>query len=136
MTSAAVGTGLSHLAALFALGLGCAYPTYEERELWDAVTVAPSMIVLMGYSFVVIGGTIIGLGITWFGLTGTLVVTGILIGGRGVYLLLSVDLPVLSYWYSQRRYQRYVSNKAQIDADEFGSIIQGKGITADDCGGY
>ncbi len=33
------------------------------------------MLVLMGYSFVVIVGTIIGLGITWFGLTGNLVLT-------------------------------------------------------------
>lgn len=110
MTFAAVGTGFSLLAALFALGLGCAYPTYEERELWGAETVAPSMLVLMGYSFVVIGGTIIGLGITWFGLTGNLVVTSILVGGLGVYLFLSVGVPILSYWYSQRRYRRYVLN--------------------------
>lgn len=105
---ATVGTGFSLMAALFALGLGCAYPIYEERELWGTETVAPSMLVLMGYSFVVIGGTIIGLGITWFGLTGNLVVTSILVGGLGVYLLLSVGVPLLSYWYSQRRYRRYV----------------------------
>lgn len=105
---ATVGTGFSFLAALFALGLGCAYPIYEKRELWGAETVAPSTLVLMGYSLVVIGGTIIGLGITWFGLTGNLVVTGILAGGLGVYLLPTVGLPILSYWYSQRRYRRYV----------------------------
>jgi hypothetical protein len=108
MTFAAVGTGFSFLAALFALGLGCAYPIYEERQLWGAETVAPSMLVLMGYSVVVIGGTLIGLVVTWFGLTGNLVVTSILVGGLGVYLLLSVGVPLLSYLYSQRRYRRYV----------------------------
>ena len=97
VTFAAVGTGFSLLAALFALGLGCAYPIYEERQLWGAETVAPSMLVLIGYSVVVTGGTIIGLGITWLGLTGNLVVTSILVGGLGVYLFLSVGLPVLSY---------------------------------------
>ena len=66
------------------------------------------MLVLMGYSFVVIVGTIIGLGITWFGLTGNLVVTRILVGGPGMYLCLPVGIPLLSYWYSQRRYRRYV----------------------------
>jgi hypothetical protein len=105
---AAVGTGFALLAASFALGLGCAYPIYEERELWGAETVAPSMLVLVGYSFVVIGGTVVGLGITWFGLTGNLAVASVLVVGLGVYLLLSVGLPVLSYWYSQRRYRRYV----------------------------
>jgi len=105
---ATVGTGFSLMAALFALGLGCAYPIYEERELWGTETVAPSMLVLIGYSFVVIGGTIIGLGITWFGLTGNLVVTAILVVVLGVYLLLSVGGSLLSYWYSQRRYRRYV----------------------------
>ena len=105
---AVVGTGFGLMAALFALGLGCAYPIYEERELWGAETVAPSMLVLMSYSFVVIGGTIIGLGITWFGLTGNLVVTSILIGSLGVYLLLTVGLPVLSYRYSCRRYRQYI----------------------------
>jgi hypothetical protein len=108
VTFAAVGTGFSLLAALFALGLGCAYPIYEERQLWGAETVAPSMLVLMGYSVVVIGGTIIGLVVTWFGLTGDLVVTGILVVVLGVYLLLSVGGSLLSYWYSQRRYRRYV----------------------------
>jgi hypothetical protein len=108
VTFAAVGTGFSLLAALFALGLGCAYPIYEERQLWGAETVAPSMLVLIGYSFVVIGGTIIGLVVTWFGLTGNLVVTGILVVVLGVYLLLSVGGSLLSYWYSQRRYRRYV----------------------------
>lgn len=108
ITLATVGTGFSLLAALFALGLGCAYPIYEERELWGAETVAPSTLVLIAYSVVVMGGTVIGLGITWFGLTGNLVVTGILVGGLGVYLLPTVGLPILSYWYSQRRYRRYV----------------------------
>ena len=108
MTFAALGTGFSLLAALFALGLGCAYPIYEERELWGAKTVAPSTLVLIGYSFVVIGGTLIGLVVTWFGLTGNLIVTGILVGGLSVYLLPTVGLPILSYWYSQRRYRRYV----------------------------
>jgi len=108
ITFATVGTGFSLIAALFALGLGCAYPIYEERELWGAETVAPSTLVLISYSFVVMGGTIIGLGITWFGLTGNLIVTGILVGGLSVYLLPTVGLPILSYWYSQRRYRRYV----------------------------
>lgn len=96
------------MAALFALGLGCAYPIYEERELWGAETVTPSTLVLIAYSFVVMGGTIIGLGITWFGVTGNLIVTGLFVGGISVYLLLTVGLPILSYWYSQRRYRRYV----------------------------
>lgn len=108
ITFAVVGSGFSLMAALFALGPGCAYPIYEERELWGAETVAPSMLVLMGYSFVVMGGTTLGLGVTWFGLTGNLVMTTILISGLSVYLVLTVGLPVLSYWYSRRRYRRYV----------------------------
>jgi hypothetical protein len=108
ITFATVGTGFGLMAALFALGLGCVYPIYEERELWGAETVAPSTLVLIAYSFVVMGGTIIGLGITWFGLSGNLIVTGILVGGLSVYLLPTVGLPILSYWYSQRRYRRYV----------------------------
>ena len=105
---ATVGTGFSFLAALFALGLGCAYPIYEERELWGAETVAPSTLVLMGYSFIVMGGTFIGLGITWFGVTGNLIVTRVLVGGISMYILPTIGLPILSYWYSQRRYRRYV----------------------------
>jgi len=108
ITFATVGTGFSFLAALFALGLGCAYPIYEERELWGSETVAPSTLVLIAYSFVVMGGTFIGLGITWFGLTGNLIVTGVLVVGLSVYLLPTIGVPTLSYWYSQRRYRRYV----------------------------
>jgi hypothetical protein len=67
------------MPALFALGFGCACPIYEERELWGAETVAPSTLVLIAYSFVPTGGTIIG-----FGLTGNLIVTGILVGEIGV----------------------------------------------------
>jgi hypothetical protein len=108
VTFALVGTGLGLLAALFALGLGCAYPIYEERELWGTETVAPSVLVMMGYSLVVIFGTLIGLVIVWYGLAGDLSPTGLLAVGLGVYLLLTVGVPVLSYRYSCRRYRRYV----------------------------
>jgi hypothetical protein len=108
VTFALVGTGLGLLAALFALGLGCAYPIYEERELWGTETVAPSVLVMMGYSLVVIFGTLIGLVIVWYGLAGDLSPTGLLAVGLGVYLLLTVGVPVLSYRYSRRRYRRYV----------------------------
>jgi hypothetical protein len=104
---AAVGTGLGLLAALFALGLGCAYPVYEERELWGAETVAPSTLVLVGYSLVVLGGTALGLAVTWLGLSAGLSTAALLVGAA-VYLLPTVGVPAAAYLYSRGRYRRYV----------------------------
>jgi hypothetical protein len=104
---AAVGAGLCPLAALFALGLGCSYPVYEERTLWGAETVAPSTLVLVGYTLVVLGGTAVGLAVTWLGLAGSLSAIGLLVGGLA-YLLPTVGVPAAGYWYARRRYRRYV----------------------------
>lgn len=105
---AALGSGLSLLAALFALGLGAAYPVYEEREIWGAETVAPSTLVVIGYAIVVAGGTLIGLTMTWLGLTGHLLPTATLFVGASAYLLLTVGIPILSYRYALRRLRGYV----------------------------
>lgn len=48
---------LALAAGGLAVGVGCAYPIDEERELWGTETVAPSTFVMMAYSAVVIGGT-------------------------------------------------------------------------------
>jgi hypothetical protein len=104
---AVVGGGTCLAAAVFALGVGCGYPIYEEREIWGAETVAPSLLVLLAYSMVVLGGTAIGLVLTWFALTGSLAVTPVLAVGVGLYLLPTVGVPLLSYRYALGRYRRY-----------------------------
>jgi hypothetical protein len=104
---AVAGVGWCVAAALFALGLGCAYPIYEEREMWGVETVAPSMLVVMTYSFVVVFGTAIGLVVLWFLFAGDLTATGLLLAGVGLYLLVTVCIPAASYLYAVRRYRRY-----------------------------
>ena len=104
---AAVGSGTCLAAALFAVGLGSAYPIYEERELWGSETVVPSTLVMMVYAFVVGGGTIIGILLTWYVLTGHLVVTPVFGVGFALYLLLTVGISYGSYQYAIRRYRRY-----------------------------
>jgi hypothetical protein len=104
---AAVGSGMCLAAALFALGVGCGYPIYEEREIWGAETVAPSLLVLSAYSVVVLGGTAVGLVLTWFALTDSLAVTPVLVVGVGLYLLATLGVPLLSYRYALGRYRRY-----------------------------
>lgn len=105
---AGVGVGLSLAAALFALGVGCAYPIYEEREMWGAETVTPSTLVIMGYSVVVVTGSVIGLGIAWYGFTAYPSLTSIFLGGLGVYIFLTISIPFVSYRYAHRRYHRYM----------------------------
>jgi len=104
---AAVGAGLSVVAAGFALGLGCAYPIYETRELWGAETVAPSTLVLVGYSLVAAGGTVTWLLLAWVWLAGGLDPTAAYLGGVAILTLLTGGVSVLSYRYAKRRYRRY-----------------------------
>lgn len=104
---AAVGVGTSVAAALFAVGLGAAYPIYEEREFWGTETVVPSTLVMMGYVFVVGGGTVIALVLTWAGLAGALPATLAVGVGVAVYLLVTAGVSYGSYRYAVRRYRRY-----------------------------
>ena len=104
---AVVGVGMCLAAALFAVGIGAVYPIYEEREFWGTETVVPSTLVMIGYMFIVGGGTIIGLITTWYTLTGHVTVTPVLGIGVGVYLLLTMGMSYGSYRYALRRYRRY-----------------------------
>jgi hypothetical protein len=103
---AAAGVGWCGAAAGFALGLGCAYPVYEERELWGVETVAPSTLVTMTYTLVVLFGTGLGLVVLWLVLAGHVVLSGLALAGVGTYLLLTLGVPVASYLYAVRRYRR------------------------------
>ncbi len=104
---AGVGVGTCLAAAMFALGIGAAYPIYEEREFWGTETVVPSTLVMIGYLFIVGGGTVLGLLVTWFAVTGNLVLTPVFLVGFGIYLLLTVGVPYGAYYYAIRRYRRY-----------------------------
>jgi hypothetical protein len=103
----AAGVGFTVAAAAFALGLGCAYPIYEQREVWGTETVSPSTLVLMTYSIVVTVGSAIGLLVVVLALGGGLPTTGLVAGAVGLYLLVTAGLPALSYRYALRRYRRY-----------------------------
>lgn len=105
---AVAGLGMCLTAGLFAVGIGAAYPIYEEREFWGTESVVPSTLVMMTYFFIVGGGTLIGLLVVWFAVTGSLELTAILTVGVGVYLLLTVGVSYGSYRYAIRRYRRYV----------------------------
>jgi hypothetical protein len=107
LTFAGVGVGTCFAAAMFALGIGAAYPIYEGREFWGTETVVPSTLVMIGYLVVVGGGTVLGLIVTWFAVTGNLVLTPVAMSGLGVYLLLTVGVPYGAYRYAVRRYRRY-----------------------------
>ncbi|GGC64595.1 hypothetical protein [Haloferax sulfurifontis] len=107
VTFALVGVLMCLAAAAFAVGLGAAYPIYEEREFWGATTVVPSTLVLMAFMFVVGPGTVIGLVATWFGVTGHLAPTPLLAAGLGLYLLVTVGVSYGSYRYAVRRYRTY-----------------------------
>jgi hypothetical protein len=104
---AVVGSGTCLAAAAFAVGVGSAYPIYEEREFWGSETVVPSTLVMLVYLFVVAGGTVLGLSVTWFAVTGNLVLTPLVAVGVGVYLLSTAGVPYGSYLYAVRRYRRY-----------------------------
>jgi hypothetical protein len=95
-------------AGLLAPGLGCLYPIYDERELWGTETVAPSMLVMMAYTFVVLSGSSIGLVVLWFALSGGLPLSPVVVAGLGGYLFVTAGVPLLSYWYALRRYRRFV----------------------------
>lgn len=105
---AASGVVGSVAAVLLAPGLGCAYPVYEAREVWGAETVAPSTLVLLGYEVVVAGGTVLGLVLVWYLVSGHLAPTPLLGVGVGLYLLVTVGVPLAAYRYARRRYRRYV----------------------------
>ncbi|CQR51988.1 MULTISPECIES: hypothetical protein [Haloferax] len=104
---ALVGVFMCVAAAAFAVGIGAAYPIYEEREFWGAKTVVPSTLVLMAFMFVVGPGTVIGLVATWFGVTGHVSATPLLAVGLGLYLLVTVGVSYGSYRYAIRRYRTY-----------------------------
>ncbi|RDZ40061.1 hypothetical protein C5B86_17240 [Haloferax sp. Atlit-19N] len=104
---ALVGALMCVAAAAFSVGIGAAYPIYEEREFWGATTVVPSTLVLMAFMFVVGPGTVIGLVATWFGVTGHLSATPLLAAGLGLYLLVTVGVSYGSYRYAVRRYRTY-----------------------------
>ncbi|MFC3958352.1 hypothetical protein [Halovivax cerinus] len=104
---AAVGIGTCLAAGQFALGIGAAYPIYEERQFWGSETVVPSTLVMMTYSFVVGSGTMIALFVTWFAVTGHLTATVLVAAGLSVYLLLTAGISYGSYRYAIRRYRRY-----------------------------
>lgn len=104
---AAVGGPLCVTAAGFAVGVGTAYPVYEEREFWGSETVVPSTLVMLTYVAVVTGGTAIALLLTWYGLSGLALTPGIA-AGVGVYLLLTLGIPNGCYRYAVRRYHRYM----------------------------
>ncbi|EJN57896.1 hypothetical protein [Halogranum rubrum] len=95
-------------AALFAPGLGCLYPIYDAREIWGTESVSPSMLVMMAFTFVVIGGSSLGLVATWFLLFGGVGMSTTVAVALGCYLLLTGGLPLLSSWYALRRYRRFV----------------------------
>ncbi|SFG91046.1 hypothetical protein SAMN04488063_3255 [Halopelagius inordinatus] len=104
---AAAGVGMCLAAAAFAVGLGAAYPLYEEREFWGVETVVPSMLVMMPYTFVVGGGSVVGLVVVWFALAGQLSATPLSVAGVGTYAALLCGVPYVSYRYALRRYRRY-----------------------------
>jgi hypothetical protein len=103
---AAVGGLLCVTAATFAVGIGTAYPVYEEREFWGSETVVPSKLVMLTYLAVVSGGTAIGLVITWYGRSG-LTLTPAIAAGLAAYVLLTLGIPYGCYRYSVRRYDQY-----------------------------
>ncbi|TKX81289.1 hypothetical protein [Halorubrum sp. SD626R] len=105
--TAAVGATMCLAAAMFAVGIGSAYPIYEEREFWGTETVVPSTLVMMVYLFVVGAGTILGLFVTWFAVTGNVVLTPIFGVFFGTYLLLTIGVSYGSYRYALRRHRRY-----------------------------
>ncbi|WP_423750595.1 hypothetical protein [Salinirarus marinus] len=104
---AATGVWMCLAAGPFAVGLGCAYPIYEEREFWGTEMVVPSTLVTVAYLFVVGGGSIVGLVATWYAVTGHLAVTPAFVAGVGVYVALTAGLSYGSYRYAIRRYRRY-----------------------------
>ncbi|RRJ32695.1 hypothetical protein [Halocatena pleomorpha] len=104
---AVVGCGMCLTAAMFAVGIGAVYPIYEEQEYWGTETVVPSTGIMMVYFWVVAGGTVIGLILTWVVLTGAGSLSLLIAAGVGVYLLLTALVPYGSYRYAIRRYRTY-----------------------------
>lgn len=98
---AVVGVGLCLTAAMFAVGIGSAYPIYETREFWGSESVVPSTLVMMGYPFV-----ISGLIVTWFAVTENLVLTPVFFIEFTMYLLLTVGVSYSSNRYAIRRYRQ------------------------------
>jgi hypothetical protein len=103
------GTGLwmCTAAAMFGVGIGATYPIYEERKFWGTETVVPSTLVMMGYLFVVGGGTVAGLIATWYALTGHVLATPVFLVVFGGYLAVTLGVSYGSYRYAVRRYRQY-----------------------------
>jgi hypothetical protein len=104
---AVVGAALSLAAGAFAVGVGAAYPVYEEREFWGTETVVPSTLVTLAYFAVVGGGTALGLVAAWVLANGA-EPTPLVVGAVGAYLVLTAGASYGSYRYAVRRYRRYV----------------------------
>ncbi|WP_248898203.1 hypothetical protein [Haloplanus halobius] len=104
---AGVGLVMCLAAALFSVGLGSAYPVYEEREFWGTETVVPSTLVMIVYILVVGSGTVIGLFAMLYALTTDPLTTPLFIAGFGIYLALTASVSYASYRYAVRRYRRY-----------------------------
>ena len=105
-----VGSVLCLPAAAFAVGIGTAYPVYEEREFWGSETVVPSTLVTLSYLAVVGGGTAIALVVTWYGLSGVALTTATT-AGLAVSFLLTLGVPYGCYRYAVRRYRRYTVDR-------------------------
>ncbi|MFB6169106.1 MAG: hypothetical protein ABEJ43_09705 [Haloferacaceae archaeon] len=103
---AVVGAALCLAASAFAVGVGAGYPVYETREFWGTETVVPSTLVTIAYLVVVGAGTAVGLVVTWV-LAAGLEPTPLVLGGLGVYALVTVVPSYGSYRYAVRRYRRY-----------------------------
>jgi hypothetical protein len=104
---AVAAVGLCVASALFAVGLGCAYPVYEEREMWGVETVTPSTLVQMTYSVVVVFGTGLGLVVLWYLLTGHVVPSVFVLTALCMYVLVTGGVSVVSYLYAVRRYRQH-----------------------------
>jgi hypothetical protein len=102
---AVAAVGWCVAGASLALGLGCAYPVYEEREMWGVETVSPSTLVLMTYSVVVVFGTGLGLVLLWYLLTGHVDPSVFVLTVLCMYVLVTGGVPVVSYLYAIRRYR-------------------------------
>lgn len=91
-------------AALFAVGLRAAY--LRCAQVLEAEAVVPSSLVMLPYTFVVSGGTVIGLVVAWYALAG-LLGASIVTVGAGVHLAFAAGVSYASYRYLLRRYRWY-----------------------------
>jgi hypothetical protein len=104
---ATTGVGTCLAGGLLAVGLGAAYPVYEEREFWGTETVVPSTLVMMGYVFVAVPGTVLWLIVAWYVPDGSFPPALATVVGLTVLLAVTVGPAYGSYRYACRRYRQY-----------------------------